>query len=264
MRRFFSPIVGLCALCVTAAGAHATDVTDDGREVGTKDIVFEAGVGGLYSPIFEGSSKYTFTPYPIFKLHYLRIPGLYETGKTISSIYISPSFRYIGDRSRSDDRIVRGLNNVDWALEVGLTLGYETEHFHTFVSVRRGFNGHEGWVAELGADGILRPTDELTLKLGPRLSFASENYMDTYFSVSPAETITSGYAAFNPSGGIKSAGITGQIEYALTREVTLYGRASWDRLIGDAADSPIVKAGDENMFGAGIGISYRFGLDLYD
>ena len=262
MQRISLPVLGL-GVFLTASTAFAADPADFDNTAGSKDLIIELGVGGLYSPKFEGSEKYTFSPYPIVKLHYLRIPGLYETSKKASTIYVRPSFRFLGERDPSDDPIVRGLNDVDWALEVGFAVGYETEYFHTFVDVRRGFNGHEGWVVDLGADGILRPREDLTFKLGPRLSFASEDYMDTYFSVSPVESVRTGYAVYDPSAGLKSVGVTGQAEYALTPETTLYARASYDRLVGEAGDSPIARAGERNMFGVGVGISYRFGLDLY-
>lgn len=257
--------ISLCAigLGVFLAGAGQA-LADDPQIDGTNDIVFELGVGGLYSPRFEGSDNYIFAPYPIIKLHYLRIPGLYETDRKVSTIYFRPAFRFLGERNAGDDPIVRGLKPVDWALEIGAAVGYRTDYFDAYLEVRRGFNGHEGWIVDLGVDGIVHPTEDLTVKLGPRLSFADNEYMDTYFGVTPVGSVRSGYPVYNPSGGIKSIGLAGQAEYGLTPETTLYLRATYDRLIGDAGDSPIVKAGEENMFGLGIGVSYKFGLDLYD
>ena len=271
MRRISLTGVVLSAALIGAAPALAQDAdtyaAPDAYGAATTnqdDLVLELGIGGLVSPRFEGSEEYTFSPYPIIKLEYIRIPGLYETSREKSAIYFRPSFRYLGERDPSDERILRGLKHVDWALEAGFAVGYEAEYFDAFVAMRRGFGGHEGWVADLGVDGIYRPDNAWTFKLGPRLSLASEDYMDTYFKVSRRESIRSGYRTYDPSGGIKSVGLAATAEYKLTEETTLYGRASWDRLVSDAGDSPIVKAGDENMFGVGIGISYRFGLDLYD
>ena len=262
MRRILLPIIGLGGYVLGATAAAAQSETYDETR-GAKDLVFEVGVGGLYSPRFEGSDQYIFSPYPLFKLHYLRIPGLYETGKA-RAIYFRPSFRFLGKRDPSDDPIVRGLRPVDWALEVGAAVGFETKYVHGFIDVRRGFNGHTGWVADLGIDGVLRPTEELTLKAGPRISFADNDYTDTYFAVSRRESIRSGYPVYNPSGGLKSVGVSGQAEYRWTPETTLYLRVNYDRLVQDAGNSPIVKAGDRNMFGVGIGVTYRFSVDLFD
>lgn len=48
--------------------------------------------------------------------------------------------------------------------------------------------------------------------------------------------------------------------YGITDTTTYHVRAGWDRLIGDAPDSPIVKEGAENQYYVGAGISYRFGF----
>lgn len=263
MRRIAYPIFGLGLLMLGAGAATAAEPVQYSDPGGANDLVLELGVGGMYEPRFEGSENYMLSPYPIIKLHYLRIPGVLETGNKTSTIFIRPAFRFLGKRDPSDDPIVRGLRPVDWAFEFGAAVGYETEHFMGFIEVRRGFNGHEGWVVDLGVDGIVHPTDRLTLKAGPRLSLADNEYMDTYFSVSPVESVRTGYRVYDPSGGIKSIGVAGQAEYALTEEATLYLRATYDRLTGDAGDSPIVRAGNRDMFGVGIGISYKFGLDLF-
>ena len=52
-------------------------------------------------------------------------------------------------------------------------------------------------------------------------------------------------------------------EYAWSDRITLYGDAGYRRLVGDAADSPIVKrAGSENQFTAGLGLTYRFSWNV--
>jgi hypothetical protein len=59
-------------------------------------------------------------------------------------------------------------------------------------------------------------------------------------------------------------GVAATASYDLTDDVTFHLRGGWDRLIGDAADSPIVKEGSENQFYGGAGISYEFGFSLRD
>lgn len=40
----------------------------------------------------------------------------------------------------------------------------------------------------------------------------------------------------------------------------LYGYAGYDRLTGEAKDSPIVAAGKKDQFSAGLALTYRFRL----
>jgi MipA family protein len=39
---------------------------------------------------------------------------------------------------------------------------------------------------------------------------------------------------------------------------------AYEKLIGDAADSPITKAGDDDQLTVKLGLSYRFGLKLFN
>ena len=52
-------------------------------------------------------------------------------------------------------------------------------------------------------------------------------------------------------------------DYEFNEKTTFHLRANWDRYVGDAADSPIIKAGSEDQFSVGIGISYRFNFDVF-
>ena len=43
----------------------------------------------------------------------------------------------------------------------------------------------------------------------------------------------------------------------------LHIRGGYDRLVGDAADSPIAEAGSKDQFSIGVGVSYRFAFDVF-
>lgn len=229
------------------------------------DIELELGLGGLVRPAYEGADDYLFQPWPIVTLHYLRLPVLGEFGGGPETGFLfSPSFRYVPERDEDDHDDLAGLDDVDAAFELGATIGYRYGMFRGFATLRQGLGGHHGLVGELGADAIFEPTQKFTVSLGPRLGFASDDYLDTYLGVSAAESIASGLPEYDPGGGFKSLGFEGEARYALTPKWSLVGEAGYDRLIGDAADSPIAEAGSVNQFNAGIGLTYRFGLDLYD
>ena len=102
------------------------------------------------------------------------------------------------------------------------------------------------------------------MSVGPRVYLASDDYMDTYFGVTAAEAATSGLPAFDPDGGVKGVGVEAEARYALTRHWAIRGKAGYERLLGDAADSPISRAGSRDQFNAALGLTYRFGIDLFD
>jgi outer membrane protein len=95
---------------------------------------------------------------------------------------------------------------------------------------------------------------------GPRLSFADAEYMNTYFGVTPAEAASSGRNAFEADGGLKSAGLGAKLRYEFGNDWGIEAAGSWDRLVGDAADSPIVATGSQDQFSARIGIFRTFNI----
>ena len=259
-------ILAISFFVVSASIAAAQQPTDEWVfGASGEDIVLELGGGALVRPAYEGADDYTFHPWPIVELRFLRLPvlGTFGGGPE-TGISFAPSFRFVEERDDGDYSELTGLGDVDFAVEAGGKVAYRQGMLRGFVAVRHGFGGHEGIVGETGVDVIANPTPRLEVSGGPRLSFASDDYMDTYLGVTPAQSAASGLPVFDPDGGIKGVGVAGEAKYALTRRWSLVSEVGYERLVGDAADSPITDRGSENQFSAGIGLSYRFGLNFYD
>ena len=179
----------------------------------------------------------------------MRFPGGFEygSGQTVgfrTGFGLQGSVRYIGERDSDDYAEIEGLDNVDWSFEAGLGVGYEQRNCRVFADVRYGFIGHNAWVGEIGADGIAYPIDGLTLTLGPRLDFGDDRFTDTYFGVSAEESAALGprrvrrRAAACSAPASSSARATSSTSAGASR-----APPTWDRLLNDAADSPITEDG---------------------
>jgi MipA family protein len=119
--------------------------------------------------------------------------------------------------------------------------------------------GAEGLAVNLAADAIYRPDPKWLFTVGPRLKFVNTQYQSTFFSVSQAEANRSIFSAYHASGGINSVGVDATVRYYVSERFSLRAFAEWNRLQGDAADSPIVKLrGSEDQWQAGVGASYTF------
>ena len=155
---------------------------------------------------------------------------------------------------------------LDWALELGFGAGYQQDWLRGFAEIRQGINGHEGQVIEFGVDVTMTPAERLAVAFGPRASWASNDYMDTYFGVTAAEAAAPGavLAAYNPGSSFKTVGMAGRADYAWNDRLVFHARAGWDRFVGDAAASPIVQTGSRDQFSFGLGLRYRFAFDLFD
>ncbi|MGY9048309.1 hypothetical protein P775_10485 [Puniceibacterium antarcticum] len=226
-------------------------------------LLFSLSGGVTSTPEYFGSDDVNAAPYLGVKFHFLRLPNGREVGSPdpwqgSEGFGIHGSARYIGERDSSDYSALRGADDVDATLELGGGIGYTLRNFDVFADVRRGFGGHEGWVAELGADYILRPTDRLRLKMGPRLLWGDEEYTDTYFGVNAA-SVAPGRPLYEADGGLVSAGLEFGARYQLSDVWGLEGAVTYDVLQNDAADSPLVDgSGEKDQWGIRLGVTRVF------
>lgn len=247
----------VAAVAMPAAG-HADPAAYD------KQYVVDLGIGAKYKPKYPGADDYFFVPYPLAKVSRFYLPGLGQFGGGKKSGFsLFPSFAFHGKREASDSPSLAGTNTVDWALEAGAGIAYRQGGMRAYIQGRQGFNGHHGQVVDVGVDITTRPTDRFTLTVGPQATWASGDFMSTYFGVTPAEAGNSGGAlmAYDPGPGFESIGVLAKVEYAVTERTTFHLRGGWKRLVGDAADSPIV--GDTDQFWIGAGFSREFAFDLF-
>lgn len=228
------------------------------------DVLVDLGGGAIMLPKFEGSRRYEVSPWPFGQARLLVNPF---TGERNSADWFddrgfgfTPAFRYVPDRKGGADLGLPGLGDVKTAVELGGRVSYRFPNVEVFVEGRQGVGGHQGFLADLGVDILMRPTARTEVTFGPRVSFATTDYMRTYFGVSAEQSAATGLAAYNIKGGLRSAGLYATGAYWLTDRWALRSVASWNRLLGDISDSPIMKtAGDVNQFTLSLGLSYRFG-----
>ncbi len=252
MRRALLATLLLPALAGVASAAETFPAPND-------DVVVTLGGGARVAPEWDGSKHSVLSPMPIIGLKFLRSP---LTGQPSSDtgFGIAPSFRLLGKRHFDPGSPLFGLADVATAFEAGLTVDYTDTNFRAFVTARQGFGGHHGQLFDLGVDGILHPMDKLKLEMGPRLSFATADYMRTYFGVSNAEALATGLSAYKPAGGYRGAGLAATATYDIDKRWFVRGDAGWTRLSDEITKSPIVKLdGRRDQFTVGLGVAYRFG-----
>lgn len=257
-RRLLTALLAGPLLAAPLATAHAQSVAGPGD-----DVVVTLGGGLATAPDWDGSKKYVLSPMPILGLKFLRSPF---TGQPTSDtgFGIAPSFRYLSKRSFDGSSSLAGLPKVPEAFEAGLTVDYTDTNFRAFVTARQGMGGHHGQIAELGIDAILHPLDKLTLSAGPRISFASGDYMKTYYGVSGSTALATGVSAYDPGGGYRGAGLGAIATYDIDPHWFVKAQAEWTHLSDAVARSPVIKAeGSRDQFGFGIGIARRFGIDAW-
>ena len=260
MTRPFGWLAPLAAIFSVIAGPAAAQ---EAAPVEERQYVLSLGGGGAFIPQYPGADRYIFVPFPLAEVGRFYVPIVGQTEGNKQGFFFYPSFGFIGERDPSDDKSLKGTKKIDWAFEAGLGAGFRYDWLRAYATIRQGFNGYDGQVGDLGFEVVVPVGSRFEVAFGPRASWGSEDYMETYFGVTGAEAAKGSLAKYQPDAGFKSAGLSARVSYALTDRTKLHAKAAWDRLIGDAGDSPIVKAGDANQWMIGVGITYKFSFDLF-
>jgi len=225
------------------------------------------GVLGLYSPDYEGSNDYEIGAVPDIEVTYdgwFFLSGreglgvnLLRGGPVVAGIAVG----YDGGRDEDENSALGGMGDVDGTMEARAFATWTIDRLaiNASVSIDALGDGHDGVVAELGAAYMFTPTRDLIVFAGPGLTWADDNYMQSFFGISGAQSASAQRPAYDADSGLKDVGFTVFGIQRLTDNWSLTGLAAYRRLLGDAADSPLVDGqGAKDQVVAGIGLSYSF------
>lgn len=178
-----------------------------------------------------------------------------RTGRLV----FGPALGLVGSRDAED--VGADLPKVGFTVEVGGFAHYSfSDSFRARVEVRKGLGGHEGLIGTVGVDYVTRDSNDWLLSIGPRVTVANDRYQQAYFSVAPEDAAVSGLPAFSAQGGIQSAGAVIGYTRQISSRWGLYSYAGYNRLVGDAGRSPIVRQlGSRDQFSGGVALTYTFG-----
>ncbi|MET0315127.1 MAG: MipA/OmpV family protein [Hansschlegelia sp.] len=274
MSRLLACLLSAAALVATTVGSSAADIAQDVTEpmVAVPDTwIVTLKATGAVAPKFEGSGKYGPTGFAGVSLRRPDEPwkfGAPDDGFGFALIntpwlQVGPVGRLRAERDSSDDHKFRGMDDIDYAIEPGVFVEvYPLDILRVRGELRRGFWGHDGLVGNVSVD-LIKHVDRITLSAGPRMELGDHDFMDTYFGVSGKEALRNGRVSpYKADGGVKSVGVAAAATYDWTEHwsTTLFGR--YNRLTGDAADSPVAKTlGTKNAYTVGLGVGYSFGVN---
>jgi MipA family protein len=230
------------------------------------------GVGGEYKPDFEGANRSVFSPVPIFSIRRAGSTEQFRGPRDSASIALidfgdlraGPAGKFVAARNANSYSELNGLGDVKAAFELGgFVEYYPVDWFRARVELRQGVVGHHGTVADFSGDFIVPVFQRLTFSVGPRFTWESTQATSPYFGVDAVQAMTSGLSAFNARGGAHSYGAGAQVSYRFNPQWEVHSYVEYERLLGDAANSPLVTArGSPNQTTVGIGASYSFDFKI--
>ncbi|MDX2287198.1 MAG: MipA/OmpV family protein [Hyphomicrobiaceae bacterium] len=233
---------------------------------------FDLNVGGAVgiAPEYEGSKDYKVIGAPLIFPAGLGPDGLVQFRGPDDLRFrllnqygfeAGPLVGWRFDRDEDDaDRLI-GLGDVDGGFVVGGYAGYRFGALMPFVSYHHQVSGDDtGGVMRFGAEARGELGNGITATLTGGASYADDDYMDAFFSVSQTQANASiaGLGVYEAEAGIKDVfiGLSGDIP--LAERWSLKASARYSHIVGDAADSPIVET--ESQFSGGLGLVYRWSV----
>ncbi len=227
------------------------------------------GAGAQTYPKYPGADSYGINLLPIFGFRREGTPmpfeapddgfGLGILGRD-SAFNFGPAVRF--QNKRDEDDVGALVGDVGFTVEAGgFVEVFPSDNFRIRAELRQGLGGHKGLTGDVGADFVVRHADTTIFSIGPRARWADNDFHDAYFGVTPAVSAVTGLAAFDPNGGFYAVGAVAGLTHRLGRNWGLQGYVGYDRLIGDAADSPIVRGfGSRDQFSGGGGLFFEFNI----
>lgn len=250
----------LAALIAPAGQANAQD--------GEGSLRIRPGIGAQIRPEYPGADKSEWLPYVKFSIARGDEPFGFSAPDDPFGIalFSSGGFRagpaVAIQGSRKDSDVGAPLGKVKTTIEAGGFAEFQVgDSIRVRGDLRKGLGGHEGLIGSIGADQIWRDGDRYVFSVGPRLLFSDSRYQRAYFGVTPEAALATGLPGYRPDGGFHGVAAATGLHYSLGGPLGLFGYARYERLMGDARKSPVVKEfGSPNQFSAGLGLSYTFAM----
>jgi outer membrane protein len=258
-------MAGVAVIAYGSASALAADEDNSRSEQNGSKWSVIIGGGGAYAPDYEGSDDYEFQPFPFASIVYddfIFIEGTSLGANLVNydGFKAGPIARYRFGRDEDDNNALDGLGDVNDSIELGGFLKYEIGIWSAGLTVGQDVaGGHDGLIAEATAGVAFPLCENLRSSLEASVSWVNGNYMETYFGISPKQSLKSGLSQFGAEAGFKDVGITLGLDYMFTGSIGIGGRVQYKRLLGDAADSPIVDdEGSADQIFSSLFLTYRF------
>lgn len=224
---------------------------------------YEAGAIAMYGPAYQGSDKYQAMALPnlsvdyedgLFFANFFDGIGSYPIQGENYKLGAAMGFAF-GRDEKDDRKNLRGMGDIDMSPTANLMGEYGFGPIQVSGKLTQG-NDDYGMTAEAAIGTMFPATDNLMIMAKVGTVWANEDHMNSYFGVSSAQSLRSGYGSYQAESGIKSVGIDIGGFYALSDNIDLMVNISANQLVGDAADSPLAKEDFQpSVFTA---ISYKF------
>lgn len=244
------------------------------------------GAGAAYLPDYDGSNDYRIVPAPLvigsvggFNFSVLGNRASIDLIPNRPGQSIDLQFGPVGvlnfDRSnlkRVDEASIRALGRRKTTLELGGYVGIGKtgvitslyDRLSASVSYRQGVSGaHRSYILQPSVTYLTPLSRKAAVGLFGSAQYAGQGYAETFYTITPTQSLASGLPVYNARKGWKNYALGGFATVSLTGDLLhgfkLAAGGTYTRSLNDFADSPIVRLrGSKNQFLGAVGIAYTF------
>jgi len=224
------------------------------------------GVGPAYRPDYFGSNDYEIQPDPEVYVKFRNFVFLDNDGADFalfgfSGFSFGPSIRFVGDRDEEDNVALTGLGDIDHTLEVG---GFAAtkfiDRFLVRAKVRKGVvGGHDGLIVDATGTALLFKVGRVSTSVSAQASWIGNRYADTYFSITPAQSLASGLPVYDADRGMRDIGGSFNAYINIGKRWSLNPYVSYRYIFDGIANTPIIdQLGDRNQYTVGFHLMRQF------
>ena len=209
------------------------------------------GRGPYLYPSYPGGRTYRVLPFPYAEassgtaVEFELFDGLRLNLLRNGGFVAGPIARSRWGRTSHDSRAdLAGLPRVNDTVELGGFVGYTAGPLWLDVSATQDvLRGHGGAVLQAEATLSLPLAQGFGVEFGPFLRAATGSYAKAYYAIDAAASAANGRPAYAAHGGLERAGLEASAQRDLAPGLSLRGQTEFGRLVGSAADSPLVRRG---------------------
>ena len=186
----------------------------------------------------------------------------------LENLTFGPSIDFENGRDNDVKNVrVARLPKIGEAFQVGGFLGYrfgdvlrQADEFSVQLTYLRDVsNTYDGGIAQAQVAYGTNVGNRWSIGGNARVSYVDRNYARTYFGITPSQSAVSGLAVYDLKAGVRDVQVGGRLGYALNRRWSIQALGNYRRLLGNFADSPVVReGGSANQISGALGIAFRF------
>ena len=151
---------------------------------------------------------------------------------------------------------LKGLPNIGGTIEVGVVGHVAVFDVPLFAQIRSATSSPQGTLVNVGAYLPLPLGAAFDLTILPTVTWANGREMRAFYGVTEEQSATAGFAAYSPSAGWENAALEVAGDWKVGSGWHLLASVAYQRLLGNAAASPLVQT--RNQASAFAGVAWSF------